>query len=162
MSVAQLGKRQLGPAGGLILGGSIVVGVTLILTLVFSILAWPPWADFVVDDRGRAEAATVVSVEVDARGKGGRVSRLAVVVRLASGEEIALTTQPDADLRPGSAIEIERVPGEPGFVRRKGDRVSLFGAFALVPLAIGGPIGALLVVAGGLLLGRRRAPAEAT
>lgn len=115
------GGRRLGLAASLSLAGGIVAGVTLLLAVVFSVISWPPWADYQLDRAAVASRATLLADPVVVSSRRGAPNRVRLEVRIesgpASGRTIDLTASLVAGLCAGETIEIEYLADQPALAR---------------------------------------------
>ena len=118
----------------LLLFGGIWAPVGVIVTVVFSAVGGPPWADWVLDSRG----VTAQASYVDARPTSARVNgrtQYELTVRAEDTELHVRTT--DFGLvdraKAGQPVTVTWDRQDPTLARLDGERASFFGPFILIP-----------------------------
>lgn len=138
---------------GFFLAGIIVTGVFLILTLVFSIISWPPYADFLLNKEAVSASGQILEepVVVSHERYSNTPNRISMKIELdtKSGNNIVnLTAFPSPDYKKGAQVEIEYLKDNPSIVRIKGDQYGIFTYKVILPMICGMIIGIILFLKG--------------
>lgn len=135
------------------LAGTIVTGVFLILTLVFSIISWPPYADYLLNKYALFTNAKISEDPkvVSYRKRSGVPNRVSLKISfngLDKGNIVNVTAFPSPDYKKGAQIEIEYLRDNPSIVRVKGDQYGIFNHKVVLPMLFGVIIGIILFLKG--------------
>lgn len=134
---------------GFFLAGIIVTGVFLILTLVFSIISWPPYADYLLNKYALFTKAKILEDPKVVSHKKYTHTPNRVSLKISfNGKDIKMTAFPSSNYKKGAIIEIEYLKDNPSIVRIKGDQYGIFTYKVILPMICGMIIGIILFLKG--------------
>lgn len=132
------------------LAGLIITGVFFILTTVFSLISWPPYADFLLDRNAILTTGQIMEDPkvVSHRRYSHTPNRISMEVKLNisdSNNVVNITAFPSSNYEKGAKIEVEYLANNPSLARIKGDQYGIFG-YKIILIMLSGMLVGLVIL----------------
>lgn len=101
------------------------------LALVFSIISWPPYADFLLNRKAISGTAQIVEEPhtISYEKYTGNPNRVSFKIELSDrtkNDSLKMTARPNASYVLGANVPVEYLKNDPAIIRVKGDHYGIF------------------------------------